>query len=92
MGIGAAWFFRRRRFFSGGDGGTLDLSGGCGGNSVLCIDGEWTRLAETWSEAVSSETRFATGLLGQDWSVILGNFLLNWSMVVADAMTSFQKM
>ena len=59
---------------------------------MLCIDGEWTHIAETWSEALSSETLFATGLLGRDWLVVLGNFLLNWSMIVADAVTSLCQM
>ena len=59
---------------------------------MLCIDGEWTRLAETWSDAMSSETRFAPVLLGRDWSVIVGNFLLNWLTIVADAVTSFRQM
>ena len=44
VGIGVAWFGRRRRFFSGGYGGKLELSGGCGGNSVLWIYGELTHL------------------------------------------------
>ena len=64
LGIVTAWFGIRRRLFSGGAGDTLDLSGGYGGNSVLWIDGEWTRLAETWSDAVSSDTCFAPVLLG----------------------------
>ena len=67
----------------------LESSGGCGGNTVLWIDGEWTRLVETWSEDLSSETLFATGLLVRDWLFILGNLVLNWSKIVADSMTSF---
>ena len=60
MGISADWFGRRRRLFSIGAGGTLELSGG------FEIEGEWTRLAETWLEAWSLETLLATGLLVQD--------------------------
>ena len=44
------------------------------------------------SDAVSSEACFAPVLLGQDLSVILGGFLLNWSTIVADAVTSFRQM
>ena len=47
VGIGAAWLGIRRRFFSGGSGGMLESSGGCGGNTVLWIDGGWNRLSET---------------------------------------------
>ena len=43
-----------------GYGGTLELS------VEFEIEGEWTRLAETWSEASLSDTLFATGLLVQD--------------------------
>ena len=50
-------FGRRRRFFSIGDGGTLESSGG------FETEGEWTRLAETWLEARSSDALFATGFL-----------------------------
>ena len=60
MGIGADWFVRTRWFFSMGAGGTLESS------VELDIGGEWTRLAETWSEARSSDTLFATGLLVRD--------------------------
>ena len=41
VGIGAAWFGRRRSFFSIGADSTLESSGG------LRIEEEWTRLAET---------------------------------------------
>ena len=56
------------------------------------IDGEWTRLAETRSEEESEDTRLATSLLVQAWSVILGNLLLNISTNFADAVTSFRQM
>ena len=71
-----AWFGRRIRFISGGSGGILDLIGGYGGNSVLCIDGEWTHLAEKLSYALLYKARFALVLLGRDWLVILGNLFL----------------
>ena len=92
VGIGAAWFGRSRRFFSGGVGGTMESIGGCGGNTVLWIDGEWTCIEEKWWEALSSETSFATGLLMRYSSVILGNLMLKWSTVVADAVRSFRNM
>ena len=44
VGIVAAWFVRRIRFFSGGAGGTLESSG------RLWIEGEWTHLADTIDE------------------------------------------
>ena len=81
-----------RRFFSGGAGGTLDFSGVWGGNTVLYIYGEWTCLANMWLEALSYETLFSTVLLVRDWLFILGNLVLNWSTVVADAVTSFHCM
>ena len=92
MGIGTAFFVRRIRFFSGGSGCTMYSSGGYGGNYVLWIDGYWTHLAETLSNAGSYDTCFAPGLLGRDWSVILANLLLNWSTMVADVFTSFRQM
>ena len=57
MGIGAAWFGRRGRFFSIRAGGTLESSGG------TKIKGGWNRIASMWSEDRSSDTIFATGLL-----------------------------
>ena len=47
-------------FFTMGAGGTVD--------SIVDFDieGEWTRLTETWSEDKSSDTIFATGLLIRD--------------------------
>ena len=92
VGIGADWFGIRRRFVSGETGGTLYLIGGYRGNYVVGIDGECTHLSETLSYAVSSEARFVPVLLGQDWLVILEDFLLKWSTIVANAVTSFRKM
>ena len=60
MGIGADWFGIKIRFFSIGAGGTLESSGG------FEIEGEWTRLAETLSEARLSDTLFVTRFLVQD--------------------------
>ena len=57
MGIGAAWFGRSIRFLFIGTGGRLDSS------VEVEIEGEWTRLAETWSEARLSYSIFTTGLL-----------------------------
>ena len=92
MGIGDTWFGRRRRFVSGGAGGTLYSIGGYGGNYVLGIDGEWTRLAETFYDDVSSDAHFAPVLQGKYLSVILGNYLLNWLKIFANAVKSFSKM
>ena len=91
MGICADWSGRRRSFVSGGASDTLDLVLGYGGNAVLGIDEEWNRLAETLSYAVSSEARFAPVLMGKYWSVIMGYFLLKWSTIVADDVTSSRK-
>ena len=57
MGIGADWFGIRIRFFSIGAGGKLESSGG------FEIKGEWTRLAETLSEARLSDTIFSNGFM-----------------------------
>ena len=81
-----AWFDIRKRFFSIGAGGMLELSG------RFKIQGDLTRLAETWSEAWLSETLLSTGLLVQDLLVTLGYLVLNLSTKFADAMTSFQNM
>ena len=51
--------------------------GGYGGNSMLWIDREGTRIEETLSDAVSSEDLFAQFFLGKACSFILGNLLLN---------------
>ena len=59
---------------------------------VFEMEGEWTRLAETWSEEESSDTRLATGLFARAWSVILGNLVLNRSTILANAVTSFRQM
>ena len=50
----------------GVSGGTLDSIGEYGGNFVLRINGEWTRIDEMLSDAVSSDNRFTPLLLGQD--------------------------
>ena len=60
MGIGAAWFGISRRLFSIGDGGTMISVG------VFDIEGGWNRLLDTWLEARSLDTLFATGFLVQD--------------------------
>ena len=84
MGIGAAWFGIRRRFFSIGAGGMLESSGG------FDVEGEWTRLSKTWSEARLSDTLFAIVFLVRDLSRILVNLVLNLSTTFADAVTSFR--
>ena len=54
------------------------------------IEGEWTRIAETWSEDKSSDTIFAIDLLIRNRYVILGNFLLNLSTTFYDAVIYFR--
>ena len=75
-----------RTFFAMVDGGTVESS------VEFEIEGEWTRLSDSWSEDMSSNTLFSNGLLVQAWSVILGNLLLNLSTTFADAVTSFRHM
>ena len=59
---------------------------------MIGVDGEWTRLLKILSDAVFSEVSFDPVLLGRDWSAILGNLLLKWSTIVANAVTSFRQM
>ena len=63
--MGATWFGRRSRFVSVGSGGTMHSTGREGGNSVLGVYWEFTRLAEMVSDAVSSYARLVPVLLGQ---------------------------
>ena len=65
MVIGDTWFGRRGSFVSGGAGGTMYSNGREGGNSVLGMDGECTRLSEMVSDAVYSDTRLTPVLLGR---------------------------
>ena len=67
----------------------MDSTGG-GGDSVVGMDGECTRIAEDISNPVSSEARLAPGW--KYWSGVLGNFLLNFSKIIANDVTSFQQM
>ena len=60
VGIGATWFGISRTLFVMGAGGTVESS------VEFDIEGEWTRLAETWSEDKLSGTLFANGLPVQD--------------------------
>ena len=59
---------------------------------VFEMEGEWTCLAELWSGEESSDTRLAVGLLTRAWSVFRGNLVLNLSMILTDAVTSFRHM
>ena len=86
VGVGATWCGIRRTLFAMKSGGMVKSSVG------FEIEGEWTRLADTWSEDKSLDTLFATGLLVRAWSVILGGGLLNLSDTCADAVTSFRHM
>ena len=56
VGVGATRFGIRRKVFSMGVGGTVESI------VVFEMEGEWTCLAEIWSEEESSDTRLATGL------------------------------
>ena len=84
MGVGAARFGIRITILAIGSGGTVDYI------VVFEIEGEWTGLAEIWSEEESSDIRLETGLLTQSWSAIQWNLVLNRSNILADAVTSFQ--
>ena len=63
-----------------------------GGDYVVGMEGECTRLGEAVSNPVSSEARLAPGLVGRGWSEVLGNFLLNLSIIVANAVTPLRQM
>ena len=55
--IDATWFGTRRMLFAMGADGTVESS------VDFDIEGEWNRLAETWSEDKSPDTIFDTALL-----------------------------
>ena len=59
VGIVVTWFVIRRTLFTMGAGGMAELS------VEFDIEGEWTRLEETWSEDKFLDTIFDTGLLVQ---------------------------
>ena len=86
VGVGATRFGIRRTLFAMGAGGTVEYM------VDFVMEGEWTCLAETWSEEESSDIRLETGLCDRAWSVILGNLALNRSTTFADAVTSFRQM
>ena len=86
VGVGATQFGIRRTLFAMGDGGTVEYI------VVFEMEGEWTRLAKTWSEEESSNIRLATGLFARAWSIILGNLVLNRSTTLANAVTYFRQM
>ena len=65
MGVGAKRFGIRRTVFDMGAGGTMESI------VVFAMEGEWTRLAETWSEEESSDIRLETGFFYRAWYVIL---------------------
>ena len=67
-------------------------SGRVGCDYIVGMDRECTRIVEAVSDPVSFEARIAPGLVGQVWSGVLWNFLLNLSKIVADAVTSFWHM
>ena len=86
VGVGETWFGIRRAVFDMGYGGTVE-------SIVLFeMEGEWTCLADIWSEEDSSDIRLATGLFDRAWSVIRGKFVLNRSTILSDAVTSFRQM
>ena len=57
VGIGATWFGINITLFLMGAGVTVESS------VEFEIEGEWTRLEETWSEDKLLDTIFTTGLL-----------------------------
>ena len=57
VGIGATWFGIRRTLFTMEYGGTVESS------VYFEIEGEWTRLADTWLENNSSGTLFLLACL-----------------------------
>ena len=56
------------------------------------MDEEFTRLDEAVYDPVSSGACISPGLVGKGWYGVLGDFLLNLSTIVANAVTSFRKM
>ena len=56
------------------------------------MDGGFTRLDDADSDTISSGDRLTPGLVGRDWSGVLGKFSLNLAMIVTDAVKSFQHM
>ena len=56
----------------------------------LDMEGECTRLAEIWLDEESSGTTFSAGLRILAGSVFRGNFVLNLSTILADAVTSLR--
>ena len=57
----------------------MNSTGRVEGDSIVGTDRECNRLPEAVSDPVSSEARLAPGLVGQVWSGVLGDFLLNLS-------------
>ena len=70
----------------------MESTGKYGGDSVGGMDMECTCIAEEVSYPDSSQDCLQSGLVGQGWSGALGDFLLNLSKIVADAVTSFRNM
>ena len=69
----------------------MDSTGREEGKSILGMDGECTRLVETFSDAVYYDDFLAPVLLERGLLFIHGNFLLNWSKIVANAMKFFRQ-
>ena len=67
----------------------MDPTGRGGGDYIGGMDGECTRIDEVVSNMESSVYLLAPGLVGKCYSGALGNFLLNLSKIVANAVTSF---
>ena len=64
MGVGATRFGISKLIFAMGYGDTVESI------VVFEMKGEWTCLAEIWSEEESSDIRLETGLFAQAWSVV----------------------
>ena len=86
MGVGAARFGIRRTALSIEAGDTVEYI------VVFEMEGEWTCMAEIWSDEESSDTLLAAGLWDLAWSVFRGNLVLNLSRILANVVTSFRNM
>ena len=63
LGVGATWFGIRRTVLS------IEAGGNVESIVVFEMEGEWTCLAEIWSDEESSDTHLASGLLNRAWSL-----------------------
>ena len=86
VGVGVVRLGIRRTVLAIGAGGTVESI------VVFEMEGGWSCLAWIWLDEESSNTRLAAGLLTRPWSVIRGNLVLDRSIILANAVTSFRHM